>query len=99
PQRQSASPMRLSQQRWRRPPQRPEALQPTRWQARDGPSLRRSRPTELRGGLSRGVLEDGKRRSVHLPGIGPGGTPGHKVDLSKNVAHDLIGLVLFTQLV
>jgi hypothetical protein len=34
-----------------------------------------------------------------LPGIGPGGTPGHEIELLQNVAHDLIGLVLFTQLI
>jgi hypothetical protein len=34
-----------------------------------------------------------------LPGIGPGRTPGHEVNLLKNMAHDLIGLVLFAQLI
>jgi hypothetical protein len=34
-----------------------------------------------------------------LPGIGPGRTPGHEVDLLQNVAHNLVRLVLFTQLV
>jgi len=34
-----------------------------------------------------------------LPGIGPGRMPGHEIDLLQNVAHNLIGLVLFTQLV
>ena len=34
-----------------------------------------------------------------MPGIGPGGTPGHEIDLLQNVAHNLICLVLFTQLV
>jgi hypothetical protein len=34
-----------------------------------------------------------------LPGIGPGRTPGHEIDLLQNVAHNLIRLVLFTQLV
>ncbi len=34
-----------------------------------------------------------------MPGIGPGRTPGHEIELLQNVAHDLIGLVLFTQLV
>jgi hypothetical protein len=34
-----------------------------------------------------------------LPGIGPGRTPGHEIELLKNVTHNLIGFVLFTQLV
>ena len=34
-----------------------------------------------------------------MPGIGPGRMPGHEIDLLQNVAHNLIGLVLFTQLV
>ena len=34
-----------------------------------------------------------------MPGIGPGGTPGHEIELLEQVAHDLVGLVLFTQLV
>jgi hypothetical protein len=34
-----------------------------------------------------------------LPGIGPGRMPGHEIDLLQNVAHNLIGPVLFTQLV
>ena len=34
-----------------------------------------------------------------MPRIGPGGTPGHEIELLQNVAHDLVGLVLFTQLV
>ena len=34
-----------------------------------------------------------------MPGIGPGGTPGHEIELLKNVADDLIGFVLFTQLI
>ena len=45
------------------------------------------------------LSKSGKRRSVHLPGIGPGGTPGHEIELLKNVAHNLIGFVLFTQLI
>ena len=32
-------------------------------------------------------------------GIGPGGAPGHEIELLKNVADDLIGFVLFTQLI
>jgi hypothetical protein len=34
-----------------------------------------------------------------LPGIGPGRTPGHEIELLQNVTHNLIGFVLFTQLV
>jgi hypothetical protein len=34
-----------------------------------------------------------------LPGIGPGGTPGHEIELLENVADNLIGFVLFTQLI
>ena len=34
-----------------------------------------------------------------MPGIGPGRMPGHEIDLLQNVAHNLIGLVLLTQLV
>jgi hypothetical protein len=34
-----------------------------------------------------------------LPGIGPGRTPGHEIDLLQNVAHNLVRFVLFTQLV
>ena len=34
-----------------------------------------------------------------MPGIGPGRMPGHEIDLLQNVAHNLIGLVLFTQLI
>ena len=34
-----------------------------------------------------------------MPGIGPGGTPGHEIELLEQMAYDLIGLVLFTQLV
>ena len=34
-----------------------------------------------------------------MPGIGPGRTPGHEIELLQNVTHNLIGFVLFTQLV
>ena len=34
-----------------------------------------------------------------MPRIGPGRTPGHEIELLQNVTHDLIGLVLLTQLV
>jgi len=34
-----------------------------------------------------------------LPGIGPGRTPGHEVNLLENMAHDLIRLVLLAQLI
>lgn len=34
-----------------------------------------------------------------MPGIGPGRTPGHEIELLQNVAHNLVGSVLFTQLV
>ena len=34
-----------------------------------------------------------------MPGIGPGRAPGDEVNLLKNVAHDLIRLVLFAQLI
>ena len=34
-----------------------------------------------------------------MPWIGPGRTPGHEIELLQNVADDLIGFVLFTQLV
>jgi hypothetical protein len=34
-----------------------------------------------------------------LPGISPGGTPGHEIDLPQNVTDHLIGFVLFTQLI
>jgi hypothetical protein len=34
-----------------------------------------------------------------LPGIGPGGTPGHQVNLLQHIAHDLIGVVLLAQLI
>ena len=40
-----------------------------------------------------------ERRSVHLPGIGPGRPSGHEINLLKNVTHDLIGLVLFAELI
>ena len=34
-----------------------------------------------------------------MPGIGPGRTPGHEIELLQNVTHYLVGFVLFTQLV
>lgn len=34
-----------------------------------------------------------------MPGIGPGRTPGHEIELLQNVTHNLIGFVLFTQLI
>ena len=34
-----------------------------------------------------------------MPGIGPGRTPGHEIELLQNVAHNLIRFVLFTQLI
>jgi hypothetical protein len=34
-----------------------------------------------------------------LPGIGPGRTPGHEIELLQNVAHNLVRLILFTQLI
>jgi hypothetical protein len=34
-----------------------------------------------------------------LPGIGPGRPSGHEINLLKNVTHDLIGLVLFAELI
>ena len=34
-----------------------------------------------------------------MPGIGPGRPPGHEINLLKNMAHDLIGLVLFAELI
>jgi hypothetical protein len=34
-----------------------------------------------------------------LPGIGPGRTPGHEIELLQNVTHNLVRFVLFTQLV
>ena len=34
-----------------------------------------------------------------MPRIGPGGTPGHEIELPENVADDLIGFVLFAQLI
>jgi len=34
---------------------------------------------------------------VHLPGIGPGGKPGHEVELSKKLADDLVGITLGAQ--
>ena len=70
-----------------------------RWGARGGPGLRRSQPIGLRQGSCRDGFEGRKRRSVHLPGIGPGRPPGHEINLLQNVAHDLIGLVLFAQLI
>lgn len=34
-----------------------------------------------------------------MPGIGPGRTPGHEIELLQNVTHNLVGFVLFTQLI
>ena len=38
----------------------------------------------------------GDGRSVHLPGIGPGGKPGHDVELLRSAADDLIGICLWS---
>lgn len=32
-----------------------------------------------------------------MPGIGPGGEPGHEIELSKDAADNLIGSVFLTQ--